>query len=111
MLPVTPGKNFTGRSGSTYDDNRSDRSPKPETGQVPRPEAQWSWWMVGDAGEREEQVPRDEVWIQHAIEHYRQTHGQFPYKLSVALSGRPNALAAIDRIGHENVEYELHPTR
>ena len=67
--------------------------------------------MVGNKGLRLGQIPRDEVWIQHAVEHYRHAHGQFPYKLSVALSGRPNALAAMDRIGEENIEYQPHPTR
>ena len=107
---MTPGKNFLGGSG-THDDVPNDPLPIDEPGQELGPEIQWSWWVVGDEGSRMGQVPRDQVWIQHAIEHYRQTHGQFPYKLSVALSGRPNALAALDRIGQENIDYQLHPTR
>jgi hypothetical protein len=69
----------------------------------------WSERMM--SGRQLGHIERDEVWIQHAIEHYRHAHGQFPYKLSVAVTSRPNAVAAIERLGWDNVDYQLHPTR
>jgi hypothetical protein len=69
----------------------------------------WSEWVM--SGKRLSPIERDEVWIQHAIEQYRHAHGQFPYKLSVAVTSRPNAMAAIERLGWDTVDYQLHPTR
>lgn len=56
-------------------------------------------------------MARDELWIQYAVEHYRDRRGHYPPTLAAAVADRPNALIALDRLGWTRVHYELHARR
>jgi hypothetical protein len=111
ILCVATGNRLVSRPSTSQSDDVSVAGPR-GAGPVDRADsgyANWSEWVM--SGKHLGHVERDEVWVQHAIEHYRHAQGQFPHKLSVAVTSRPNAMAAIERLGWENVDYQIHPTR